>query len=257
MKHLSFWLTLAAALGAVGILGGMTASAEETETPAAVPVATAAGGTWSVTENGSRCYYDAQGELATGEAEIDGISYLFDYSGAEKTGWRTVNGVRQYYDPETGALCSGWIEFGGNRYYTDPEQGKLTGEQWIGGSRYLLDETLGFQQTGRCTFSDGTVTYFLPDGRQTAVIPIISAPKQRRRSPVCSRSTAACTISQRTAGSCAARASSWTVSPIRRQQTAGSPQSIPPSQDRHRRPRRKWPPTSDLSIPTWRRAFWT
>ena len=164
MKHLSFWLTLAAALGAVGILGGMTASAEETETPAAVPVATAAGGTWSVTENGSRCYYDAQGELATGEAEIDGISYLFDYSGAEKTGWRTVNGVRQYYDPETGALCSGWIEFGGNRYYTDPEQGKLTGEQWIGGSRYLLDETHGFQQTGRCTFSDGTVTYFLPDG---------------------------------------------------------------------------------------------
>lgn len=164
MKHFPFWLTLAAAMGAIGILSGMTASAEAAETPAAVPVATTVGSTWSTTENGSRCYYDAQGELVTGEAEIDGTSYLFDFSGAEKTGWRTVNGIRQYYDPETGARCSGWIIFGGNRYYTDPEQGKLTGEQWIDGRRYLLDKAYGFQHTGLCTFSDGAVTYFQADG---------------------------------------------------------------------------------------------
>lgn len=161
MKHFPFLLSLAAGLGTACILGGFSAAADSAGVT--VPVATETtqpSGNWGVTESGSRCYYDAQGECVTGEVTIDGTDYLFDYTGAQKTGWRTVNGIRRYYDPVTGEPVSGWVESGGHRYYADSDTGKLTGEQTLDGHRYQFDPDCGTQTVGVCTFADGTVSYY-------------------------------------------------------------------------------------------------
>lgn len=137
-------ICILAALGAVlggGILLGSTvsASAAELETPD-VPVATAVtsmtGEPGWQNEYGVRRYFDESGNAVTGEQEIDGVYYLFDYTGVQKTGWRTVNGVRRYYDPETGEMVSGWLTYCDNRYYADEETGKQTGEFQKDGKRY-------------------------------------------------------------------------------------------------------------------------
>ena len=127
-------ICILAALGAVlggGILLGSTvsASAAELETPD-VPVATAVtsmtGEPGWQNEYGVRRYFDESGNAVTGEQEIDGVYYLFDYTGVQKTGWRTVNGVRRYYDPETGEMVSGWLTYCDNRYYADEESFRRT-----------------------------------------------------------------------------------------------------------------------------------
>ena len=165
-------ICILAALGAVlggGILLGSTvsASAAELETPD-VPVATAVtsmtGEPGWQNEYGVRRYFDESGNAVTGEQEIDGVYYLFDYTGVQKTGWRTVNGVRRYYDPETGEMVSGWLTYCDNRYYADEETGKQTGEFQKDGKRYLLDDTYGQQQLGLCTFADKTTSYYDEDG---------------------------------------------------------------------------------------------
>ena len=165
-------ICILAAFGAVlggGILLGSTvsASAAELETPD-VPVATAVtsmtGEPGWQNEYGVRRYFDESGNAVTGEQEIDGVYYLFDYTGVQKTGWRTVNGVRRYYDPETGEMVSGWLTYCDNRYYADEETGKQTGEFQKDGKRYLLDDTYGQQQLGLCTFADKTTSYYDEDG---------------------------------------------------------------------------------------------
>ena len=96
--------------------------------------------------------------------QIDGTAYLFDYTGTQKTGWRTVDGERRYYDPETGELVLGWVESGGYRYYTDDSGLKETGEQEIDGHRYSFSETYGMQDTGIHAFSDGSLSYYNVEG---------------------------------------------------------------------------------------------
>ncbi|MDE6835169.1 MAG: hypothetical protein K2J39_13130 [Ruminococcus sp.] len=82
---------------------------------------------WYTDENGRIFYYDENGEYLTGEQEIDNIKYLFSDNGVLKTGWRTVDGQRRYYEHETGKILSGWLEYCGKNYYIDEEQGKITG----------------------------------------------------------------------------------------------------------------------------------
>ncbi len=165
-KWLSLLLPLGIAAGSALFLGTGTASAEET-VPVATAVPVATGTTevetvqegWLETENG-RMYQYEDGSFAVGVNTIDGVAYLFDYAGVQKTGWRTVNGVRQYYDPDTGELCTGWVEYADHRYYADPDSGKQTGEITLDGVRYSLDATYGIQKLGFVTLSDKTVHYY-------------------------------------------------------------------------------------------------
>lgn len=114
-------------------------------------------------------YYDsATYAAAVGAQKIDGVTYLFDYTGAQKTGWRTVDGVRRYYDPETGKPVEGWVSYGGSRYYVDDAAGKVTGEYTVDGVRYLLDEETGTQKLGLCIFDDQTVRYYDANGELTS-----------------------------------------------------------------------------------------
>ncbi len=83
-------------------------------------------------------YYIQDGVLAVGETEIDGIYYLFGYSGALKTDWQTVNGCRYYYDPATGEAVFGWVDYFGKQYYVSEDSGKLTGFQEIDSASYYF-----------------------------------------------------------------------------------------------------------------------
>ena len=86
---------------------------------------TAAG--WKKDEKGRFFYLNEKGENLTGEQKIDGESYLFAKNGVLKTGWRTVDGVRRYYDPQTGKPVYGWTEYCGGEYYLSQKDGKATG----------------------------------------------------------------------------------------------------------------------------------
>ena len=101
-KTICFLAAFGAILGGSMLFGG-TASAEEAEvtdvpvatevTEVTVPAVENSG--WQDEDWVRRCY-DEFGNFLTGEQEIDGAYYLFDYNGVQKTGWRTVNGVRRY-----------------------------------------------------------------------------------------------------------------------------------------------------------------
>ncbi len=174
------FLTVAAAslIGILALCSGSTAAAQEYLTTdltvtttdiviAATGVTEATGTTdsttltpgWQESDEGRR-YLRTDGTYAVGSQEIDGVWYLFDYNGVQKLGWRTVNGIRRYYSPETGEPIYGWVSTGGYRYYVNSVKGKLTGEIKVGGIRYMLDETYGSQALGFCTFSDDTVSYY-------------------------------------------------------------------------------------------------
>lgn len=93
-----------------------------------------------LTQNGKQYYVLSDGSFAVGETEIDGVPYLFGFSGALKTDWQTVGEKRFYYDPATGQPVFGWVEYFGSRYYVTAEDGKLTGFQEIDGLQYAFSE---------------------------------------------------------------------------------------------------------------------
>lgn len=102
----------AAALS-IAALVPISAAADETDTQYTSE--------WVTDESGRIFYYDESGEFVTGEQEIDGEMYLFSKNGVQKTGWRTVNGIRRYYDTETGKPVYGWLDYCGKQYYIEKE----------------------------------------------------------------------------------------------------------------------------------------
>ena len=93
-----------------------------------------------------RWYYKDGKKFLTGIKEIDGEYYSFAPSGALKTGWQTVKGLRKFFDSETHSPIYGWIEYMGNTYYTDKEHGKAVGRYTIDGKDYIFSES-GIRQT--------------------------------------------------------------------------------------------------------------
>lgn len=112
----------------------------------------------------SAIYYAGEnGKLLNEPTLIDGIPYVFASDGRLKTGWRTYEGKRYYYDPETGECVLGLLEYCGNYFYITAEDGKCTGVVSLDGIDYLFDEDTGCLQTGWQTFND-TVHYYYSDG---------------------------------------------------------------------------------------------
>ncbi|MGN0613867.1 MAG: CHAP domain-containing protein [Porcipelethomonas sp.] len=122
-----------------------------------------------VTYNGFMYYCDETDGIIYGNAdrtpiEIDGRYYLISPKGYVLRGWQTVNGLRVFYDYETGQQVNGWIEYMGHYYYADAESGKYTGDRYIDGYPYRFGEN-GIICTGIQTFEDGAVSsYFYADG---------------------------------------------------------------------------------------------
>ena len=123
-------ITVAALAAVMALCGGtLTAAAADTDELTGAGAATAAteqAGEW-VSENGRQYYIYADANKAVGEVMIEGVPYLFGYSGALKTDWQTVGGKRYYYDPATGKAQLGWVSYFDEVYYVDPELGKVTG----------------------------------------------------------------------------------------------------------------------------------
>ncbi|MCD7812041.1 MAG: hypothetical protein LUG91_09390, partial [Ruminococcus sp.] len=112
----------------------------------------------------SAIYYAGEdGKLLNEPTLIDGVPYVFASDGRLKTGWRTYEGKRYYYDPETGECVLGLLEYCGNYFYITAEDGKCTGVVSLDGIDYLFDEDTGCLQTGWQTFND-TVHYYYSDG---------------------------------------------------------------------------------------------
>lgn len=110
-----------------------TTAAPETTTEAVTTTASETGTVvpmepgWNTDESGRIFYYRTDGTYLTGVQEIDGESYIFSANGVLKTGWRTVNGRRMYFDPKTGAPVYGWLEYCGKNYFIEQDKGKLIG----------------------------------------------------------------------------------------------------------------------------------
>ena len=128
----------------------------------------------------------ADGKLLVGEQIIDGVPYIFGQSGKLKTGWRTYDGKRYYYNPQTGKRELGLIKYMGELYYITAENGKCTGATVINGVDYLFDSNYGNMKLGWQTinnikhyyYADGTAAiglqtidggkyYFAADGKMT------------------------------------------------------------------------------------------
>lgn len=113
----------------IAVAGNISASAEETVDYG-----------WVTDENSKTYYYDNTGEKLTGYCEIDGENYLFAPNGALKYGWFDVQGVRKFFDLETGVQINGWVYYMNEYFYADSTLGKLSGIQEIDGNTYYFDE---------------------------------------------------------------------------------------------------------------------
>lgn len=80
---------------------------------------------WFTNALDQRFYRNADGSLAVGTVEIDGIPYLFAPNGVQQLGWQTVNDLRYYYD-QSGAPVFGWLTWRDENYYITKEAGKQT-----------------------------------------------------------------------------------------------------------------------------------
>ncbi|MDE6501209.1 MAG: hypothetical protein K2K02_07740 [Ruminococcus sp.] len=129
----------------------------------AVPTAVYAD--WSTDEKGRIFYYTDDDTYLTGEQEIDGEKYLFSANGVLKTGWRTVDGQRRYYDPTTGKSVKGWFEYCGKDYYIDSENGKITGffKETDDTAHLMSDKGQEIKEQG-FQESDGKTYYINEDG---------------------------------------------------------------------------------------------
>ncbi len=62
---------------------------------------------------------------ANGEYKIGSQTYLFDGSGAMRTGWIKKSGGWHYYDEYSGQIVSGWKSIGGKWYYMNPANNNI------------------------------------------------------------------------------------------------------------------------------------
>ncbi len=106
--------------------------------------------------NGDYTYYaGSDHKIVTGLQIIDGDLYYFADSGAMKYGMvKASNGIRYYFDEETGKAITGFLTVAnGKVYYFDGVNGGLTGLQEIDGKLYYLNSN-SVVQYGKKTIDD-------------------------------------------------------------------------------------------------------
>lgn len=112
---------------------------------------------------GDKQYYvTADGTLATGSLEIDGIPYTFGDDGVIQTGWVSAGDKAYYFSPEDGSAQIGWLALEDGKYYVTKENGKTTGIFAIEGVAYDFGED-GRVKSGWVEYN-GTKRYFNEDG---------------------------------------------------------------------------------------------
>lgn len=109
-------------------------------------------------------YVGADGKLLTETTVIEDVPYIFASNGRMKTGWRTYNDKRYYYNPETGERMLGLIEYEGKYYFVTAEKGKCSGTLTISGIDYLFNNEFGYMETGWQTVN-GAKHYYFENGK--------------------------------------------------------------------------------------------
>lgn len=110
-------------------------------------------GNWQ--QNGKQRYYVYEDQTtAVGTVTIDGVAYLFAPNGVQQIGWQDVDGIRRYYDPETGDSATGFLQWRGGEYYIDSKLGKQTGMFTVDDKTYLSDASGVLQQDSWCKITD-------------------------------------------------------------------------------------------------------
>lgn len=100
-----------------------------------------------------------------GVFEINGTPYCFHPDGTERTGWQTVDGIRRFYNPNTGEAEYGWVVWNDRYYYVSRESGKYLGAQEAEGKYYPFSAEYGYIEEGFCTLPDSNITrYYYKDG---------------------------------------------------------------------------------------------
>lgn len=122
---------------------------------------------WVIDNDGRIFYHDETGAMVTGEKEVDGEVYLFSKNGVLKTGWRTVGGIRRYYDTKTGKPLYGKIKICGEEFFVEREKGKIfdsivkdeNGDMYLTGEKGTIVHDEGFLE------KDGATYYITSDGK--------------------------------------------------------------------------------------------
>lgn len=111
---------------------------------------------------------DENGKILLGDGkktpvDFNGTSYLIKDDGTVYLGWQTVNGLRVFFDYETGERVNGWVKYQGKYFYCDEIQGKYVGDAIIDDLPYRFGEG-GAIMTGLQSFEGLGTSYFYEDG---------------------------------------------------------------------------------------------
>ena len=104
-------------------------------------------------------YYDGANGRVTGKCQIGGDWYYFNDNGFMKFGMQSIDGVKWYFDPDTGKAVNGFVDYNGNRYLAANgiiQSGLIKKD----GKIYLLADGTGTALTGFQQDSENALYYF-------------------------------------------------------------------------------------------------
>lgn len=113
--------------------------------------------------DGKTYYFAADGHLLTGFQKVEGGAYYFGANGALFKGWREDNGKYSYADETTGNFAVGFASIDGKTYYFDGDYHMVTGEQVIGGKKYIFGSD-GVLTEGWVLNDNGEKFYYTREG---------------------------------------------------------------------------------------------
>ncbi len=104
-------------------------------------------------------YYDGVNGRITGKRQIGGDWYYFDSNGIMKYGMQTIDGIKWFFDPETGKAGNGFVQYYGNRYLAENgiiQYGLIKKD----GKTYWFADDSGAAKTGYQRDSENALYYF-------------------------------------------------------------------------------------------------
>lgn len=122
---------------------------------------------WLELDDG-RYWFQPDGTMCIGWAEVDGMMRYFTVSGALGTGWQTMN-EDQYYLTEDGTPVVGWLEQGDNKYYFTKNGTMHTGWLTLEKERYYFKED-GTMARGKLRISERETRYFTSTGKEIILV---------------------------------------------------------------------------------------
>ena len=96
---------------------------------------------------GDDYYVTADGMMAKGFVEIDGVTHYFKNSGEMSSNWVDYNGTWYYFGP-SGEMQTGWFTVDGDRYFADSQGEVQTGLIQIDSINYQFDSDGLLVKTG-------------------------------------------------------------------------------------------------------------